>query len=132
MDTFITFFSYANGGAGLGILALYGVLEVYLSDYYKTKFKNKWIRFGIPAFLAYLGVAIICFILSQDIRVFIYPIVLPVITVLLEVYQSNQKPNPLFPANKDEEKRRYPLRCFDVVFVFVVVFLMHLLLRAVI
>lgn len=128
MDAIITFFSYENGGTGLGTLAMYMIMEGYLSVYYKTSFNNKWVRFSVPAFLSYLFTSIICFLISQDIKVFIYPIILPILTVIFEVYQSNQKPNPFFPANK--QQRRYPMPPYEVVLILVIVFLMHLLLRA--
>lgn len=131
METFIAFFSYKYGGMGLGVFVLFSVLWFQLYISFKGKFDNKWLKVGIPAVLSYMGTSIICFIISQDTRVFIYPIVLPVITIFMEVYYLNQKPNPYFPANKDEDQGRYPLRRFDVVLVFAFAFLMHLLLRAV-
>jgi len=66
----------------------------------------------------------------SDIKVFIYSVILPITTVLMEVYILKQKPNPYFSANKDQ--KRYPLRCFDVILIFVITFLIHLLVRTVI
>ncbi len=130
MDAIISFFSYKNGGAGLGILVLYWILWEFFYEKYKRKYDNKWIKASIPAFLSYIGSSIICFLISQDTRVFIYPIILPITTVLMEVYSLNQKPNIWFPSSKDKEnQRRTSMRCFDVVFVLVITFLLHLLFR---
>ncbi|KJS10690.1 MAG: hypothetical protein VR67_17575 [Peptococcaceae bacterium BRH_c8a] len=131
MEAIIAFFSFKNGGIGMGIMVFYWVLWGFFYAKYKSKFDNQWIKVGIPAVLSYLVSSMTCFLISQDIRVFIYPIIMPFTTVLMEIYTLNKRPNPYFLANKDnEDQKQSPIRCFDVVLVFVITFLIHLLFRA--
>jgi len=64
LEAVISFFSYKNGGAGLGIVVLYWVLWEFFYAKCRSKFDNQWIKVGIPAFLSYLGSSMICFLIS--------------------------------------------------------------------